>query len=130
MPHDKIFSGQPGRLRRHPNFRQAGISSLARELLLRWVEIDTDMKFNIEVGQTERHVVEFTFGQLTGDLRICVDDKLVVQNQRLINEPVREIYDLLVGDREKVAVRIEKRRKPLFGHHRRVWVDNRLAQVA
>ena len=88
------------------------------------------MKFNIEVGQSEKHLIDFTFNQLSGDLKIWVDENLVVQNQRLINEPVREIYDLVVGDREKVAVRIEKRRKPLFGHHRRVWVDNRLAQVA
>ena len=46
-----------------------------------------------------------------------------------MNEPVREIYDLLVGEREKIAVRIEKKRKPLLGHHRRVWINNRLAEV-
>jgi hypothetical protein len=87
------------------------------------------MKFNIEVGQSEKHIVEFSFFQLTGDLKILVDHNLVFQNQRLFNEPIREVFDLTVGDREKIAVRIEKRRKPLFGHRRRVWVDNRLAQV-
>lgn len=87
------------------------------------------MKFKIEVGEIEKHVVEFRFSQLIGNVKILVDNKMVVRANRLINEPVREIYDLLVGDKEKVAVRIEKRRKPLIGHHRRVWVNNRLAQV-
>lgn len=88
------------------------------------------MKFKIEVGESEKHVIEFSFNQLIGSLEIRVDDLPVVQSQRLMNEPIREIYDLLVGEKEKVAVRIEKQRKPLVGHHRRVWVNNRLAQAA
>ena len=87
------------------------------------------MKFKIEVGEAEKHLIEFKFSQLAGSLEIRVDDKLIVQSKRLLNEPVREVYDLLVGEREKVAVRIEKQRKPLLGHHRRVWINNRLAQV-
>ena len=88
------------------------------------------MKFKIEVGESEKHVIEFSFSQLIGSLEIRVDDRPVVQTKRLMNEPVREIYDLLVGEKEKVAVRFEKQRKPLLGHHRRVWINNRLAQVA
>ena len=88
------------------------------------------MKFKIEVGESEKHVIEFSFSQLTGSLEICVDNCPVVQSKRLLNEPVREIFDLLVGEKEKVAVRIEKQRKPLIGHHRRVWINNRLAQAA
>lgn len=87
------------------------------------------MKFKIEVGEVEKHVVEFNFSQLIGNLEIRVDNQPVVQTTRLINEPIEEVYDLLVGDQEKVAVRIEKRRKPLLGHRRRVWINNRLAQV-
>ena len=90
----------------------------------------TFMKFKIEVGEVEKHVIEFNFSQLVGNLEIRVDDKTVVRSKRLMNEPVREIYDLLVGEREKIAVRIEKKRKPLLGHHRRVWINNRLAEVA
>jgi hypothetical protein len=88
------------------------------------------MKFKIEVGETEKHVIEFSFNQLIGSLEIRVDDRPVVQSKRLLNEPVREVFDLLVGEKEKVAVRIEKQRKPLMGHHRRVWINNRLADVA
>ena len=88
------------------------------------------MKFKIEVGESEKHVIEFSFNQLIGSLEIRVDNRTVVQTQRLLNEPVREIFNLLVGEKEKVAVRIEKQRKPLLGHHRRVWINNRLAQAA
>jgi hypothetical protein len=87
------------------------------------------MKFKIEVGEIEKHVVEFSFNQLIGHLEILVDDKPVVQTRRLMNEPISEVYDLLVGEKEKVAVRIEKRRKQLVGHRRRVWINNRLAEV-
>jgi hypothetical protein len=88
------------------------------------------MKFKIEVGEIEKHVVEFSFNQLIGHLEIRVDDKPVVKTSRLINEPIQEVYDLLVGEKEKTTVRIEKRRKPLVGHHRCVWINNRLAQAA
>ncbi|MGA2853683.1 MAG: hypothetical protein ABSE90_06105 [Verrucomicrobiota bacterium] len=88
------------------------------------------MKFIIEVGREEKHNVEFSFNQLLGNLEIRVDGQVVVQSLRLINEPVRETYRLTVGEQEKNDVLIEKRRRPLFGHHRRVWINNHLAQVA
>ena len=50
------------------------------------------MKFKIEVGEIEKHVVEFRFSQLIGNVKILVDNKMVVRANRLINEPVREIY--------------------------------------
>ena len=68
--------------------------------------------------------------QLAGTLVITVDDQPVVKKRRVINEPVEEIYELTVGDVQKNSVRIEKRRKQLLGHRRRVWINNRLAQVA
>ncbi len=88
------------------------------------------MKFKIEVGEVEKHLIEFNFSQLAGSLEIRVDNQVILQTKRLLNEPVREVYDLLVGEREKVAIRIEKQRKPLLGHHRRVWINNRLAQAS
>ena len=87
------------------------------------------MKFNIEVGQTEKHIVEFSFNQLCGDLVIRVDHKPVCQSTRLFNEPVHEVYDFVVDGNEKYAVRIEKQRKPLFGYRNTVYVDNRLTRV-
>ena len=77
----------------------------------------------------EKHVVEFNFNQLLGNLVIRVDSEPVLQSTRVFNEPVNEVFKFVVGKKEKAEVRIEKRRKPLFGHHNRVFVDNRLARV-
>ena len=88
------------------------------------------MKFTVEIGDLEKHLIEFEFNQLFGNLSIRVDSQPVVQSTRLFNEPVHEAYDfLVVGQHEKAAVRIEKQRKPLFGHHSRVYINNRLTHV-
>jgi hypothetical protein len=87
------------------------------------------MKFNIAVGETEKHSVEFDFNQLRGTLVIRVDDKPIYQSTRLFNEPVQAVFNFVVEGREKSEVRIEQRRKPLFGHHNTVFVNNRLAKV-
>lgn len=88
------------------------------------------MKFTLEVGDLEKHVVEYEFNQLLGNLSIRVDSQPVIQSSWIFNEPERETYDfMVVGQHEKVAVRIEKQRKQLFGHHNRVFVNNRLMHV-
>lgn len=87
------------------------------------------MKFTIEVGETEKHVVEFNFNQLLGSLLILVDQEPVFQSTRIFNEPEREVYKFMVGNKEKAAVRIEKQRKQLFGHRNRVFVNDRLTRV-
>lgn len=87
------------------------------------------MKFTIEVGETEKHVVEFNFNQLLGSLLISVDQTPVFQSKRIFNEPVHETFSFVIDGREKSTVRIEKRRRQLFGHHNRVFVNNRLARV-
>lgn len=87
------------------------------------------MKFTFEVGELEKHQVEFSFNQLLGSLCIKVDGQPVCSNVRLFNEPVLEVFDLAVGRGESRSVRIEKERKPLFGHLNRLYVDNRLVRV-
>ena len=87
------------------------------------------MKFKIEVGEVEKHLVEFDHNQLIGSLLIKVDEKTVYQNRRLLNEPKEEVYKFVVGQLEKTEVRIEKIRKQLFGHRSSVYVGNRLARV-
>ena len=87
------------------------------------------MKFKIEVGEVEKHWVEFHHNQLLGSLTIKVDAKPVHQVTRLINEPVREVYRIIVGHREQSEVRIEKLRKQLLGYRNRVYVGNRLVRV-
>lgn len=87
------------------------------------------MKFQIEVGEVEKHLVEFNHNQLVGSLLIKVDKQTVYQNRRLVNEPIAEVYQFVVGQMEKTEVRIEKVRKQLFGHRNTVYVGKRLARV-
>ena len=87
------------------------------------------MKFTLEVGEIEKHLVEFNHNQLIGSLLIKVDDKPVYQSRRVFNEPIHETYHFMVGQLERSSVRIEKQRKQLFGHRNSVYVDNRLARV-
>ncbi len=87
------------------------------------------MKFAVEVGDIEKHLVEFNFNQLIGSLLIKVDQKPVVKATRLINEPVNEVFQFTVGRMVKSDIRIEKERKPLLGHRNRLYVDNRLLRV-
>jgi hypothetical protein len=87
------------------------------------------MKFSLEVGHTDRHLVEFNFNQLLGTLMIRVDDRPVFQSQRVFNEPVHEVYRFVIDGAEKSDVRIEKRRKQLFGHRNTVYVNDRITRV-
>ena len=87
------------------------------------------MRFKIELGEVEKHTVEYEFNQLLGRLSIRVDNKLVQQSVRLFSEPVREDFNLTVGDHEKHTIRIEKQRRNLYGQVNRVFVNNRLTQL-
>src|SRR3954469_412586 len=87
------------------------------------------MRFKIELGQNEKHTVEYEFNQLFGRLTIKVDDKPVQQSVRLFSEPVRQDFTLNVGEFERYTVRIEKERKNLYGQVNRVFINNRLTQL-
>jgi hypothetical protein len=87
------------------------------------------MKFAVEIGDVEKHRLEYNFNQLTGSLLIKVNERPVKQERRLINEPQLEIHVFVVGEHEKSTVRIEKERKPLLGHKNRLYVNNRLVKV-
>jgi hypothetical protein len=87
------------------------------------------MKFTLEVGSADKHLVDYNFNQLFGSLVIRVDDQPIYKSQRLINEPVREVHHFVIDGAEKSDVRIEKRRKPLFGHRNTVYVNDRITRV-
>jgi len=84
------------------------------------------MKFNLEIGEAEKHLVEFDFDQLLGQLVIKVNKQEVKRSVRLFNEPLKETHTLQVGDGETMIVRIEKERKLLFGQKCRVFLNDRL----
>lgn len=87
------------------------------------------MRFIIELGEMEKHTLEYQFNQLLGKLTIKVDHKLVQQSVRWFSEPVREDFTLTIGNHEKHTVRIEKQRKKLYGQVNRVFINNRLTQL-
>jgi len=87
------------------------------------------MKIALEIGETEKNLVEFTFNQLMGDTSIWVNRQQVAKRRRLFCEPLRESYKLQVGVNEKWEVRIEKQRKQLVGGRYSVFVNDRLVDV-
>jgi hypothetical protein len=92
-------------------------------------ESEWPVRFSIEVGDAEKHRLEYNFNQLLGSLVIKVNERPVMRSVRLINEPVQEIYAFVVGNHERSDVRIEKERMPLLGCRNRVYVNNRLVRV-
>ncbi len=92
-------------------------------------ESNIAVKFAIEIGETEKHRLEYNFNQLLGSLVIKVNERPIKQSVRLINEPVLEVHAFVVGESEKSQVRIEKERLPLLGCRNRLYVNNRLVRV-
>lgn len=92
-------------------------------------ESESSVKFAIEIGDTEKHRLEYNFNQLMGSMVIKVNDKPIKKSVRLINEPVLEVHAFVVGNHEKSNVRIEKERRQLLGCRNRLYVNNRLVKV-
>ena len=86
------------------------------------------MKFSLEIGDTEKHTIDYEFNQLLGILTIKVNQKPVKKHVRLFDEPVKELHVFVVGNQEKFSVKIEKERKLLFGQRNRVFVNDRLVK--
>lgn len=86
------------------------------------------MKFSLEIGEAEKHTIEYQFNQLLGILSIKVNEKSVKKHVRLFDEPIKELHVFVVGTHEKLAVKIEKERKLLFGQKNRVFVNERLVK--
>ena len=84
------------------------------------------MKFSIEVGEAEKHTIDFNFNQLLGKLVIQVNRQEVKRSLRLIDEPVRETHVIELGGIEDLTVRIEKERRQLVGSKCRVFLNDRL----
>ena len=86
------------------------------------------MKFSLELGTHEKHLVEFNFNQLLGRAVLKVDGEVAFKKARWFSEPLADRYEFKVGQFEKVRLRIEKERKLLLGSKYRIFVDNRLTQ--
>ena len=86
------------------------------------------MKFSLEIGDAEKHTLKYEFNQLLGTLTITVNNEPIKKQRRLFDEPLKELHTFAVGMKEKLAVKIEKERKLLFGQKNRVFVNDRLVK--
>jgi hypothetical protein len=87
------------------------------------------MRFSLESGTNEKHVIEFSFNQLLGRSSIKVDGQEVFKKERWFSEPLAERYEFEIGQFEPVHLRIEKERQRIFASKYRVYLDNRLTQL-
>ena len=90
------------------------------------------MRFSFEVGEKERHRVDFSFNQFWGNLNISVDGVAVQRDFRLLSLQLVKRYEFTVGQQELHQIAIEKERKLLFAGLRkqkyRVFVDGQLTE--
>ncbi len=84
------------------------------------------MRLQFQVGDTQRHEIEYSFSQLRGRLVIRVNRQEVFRRVRMFNEPRLERHFVRVDKNGELDVLIEKVRKPLFGHQYRVFLNGRL----
>ncbi len=87
------------------------------------------LEFRFEVGEEERHKVNFRFNRTLGPLTISVDDQPVVKKLKLFSVTTKERYELTVGETERHDVVIEKTRQGFLGgfhpQHCIAYVDKR-----
>ncbi|TDE19162.1 hypothetical protein [Actinomadura sp. 6K520] len=87
--------------------------------------------FYFEVGQYERHLVEYHYDRMWGRVRITVDHHPVVQSSLLLSFAMTKRFEFTVGHQERHHVIIDKTRKVLLAGFRpstyNVYVDGRFA---
>ena len=69
------------------------------------------MRFSFDVGDAEKHKVDFYFNQQWGKLNIDVDGRREVDDLRLFSLKLTKVYEFPVGATEQHQVRIEKKEK-------------------
>ena len=87
------------------------------------------MKFSLQVGECEKHTIEFSFNQLFGRSVVAVDGQEVFRKKRWFSEPVQDLYEVNLEGNERIHLRIEKERGHLLASRYKVYVDNRLTHL-
>jgi hypothetical protein len=86
---------------------------------------------SFEVGESERHQVQFSFNKFWGHLSITVDDTNIVRTVRIASLDLVKTWEFDVGVDEQHRVRIEKHRQLMFAGFRPqpvyAYVDGQLA---
>jgi hypothetical protein len=73
-----------------------------------------DVRYQVEIGTEERHVLDVSWDQVWGLMSIRVDGAEVVRRRHLVGLRRVRRYELSVGEREAHKVVVEKR-KTLVG---------------
>ncbi|MDO3411234.1 hypothetical protein QWJ34_15825 [Saccharibacillus sp. CPCC 101409] len=85
------------------------------------------MKFSFEIGYREKHVVEFEFNQIVGNLSIKVDGREEMSDFQTMSFSLVKTYEFEVGYEERHWIKIDKIRKLLLAGFRKtkyeVYVD-------
>jgi hypothetical protein len=72
-------------------------------------------QFEIDVGTSEIHRIEFRFNQSIGNLRISVDKRPIIRRFEMLSVSTTKRYSFNVGNEERHAVIIEKTRRRAMG---------------
>ncbi|MCQ4088392.1 hypothetical protein [Saccharibacillus sp. JS10] len=85
------------------------------------------MKFFFEVGEQERHLIEFQFNQIWGNLSIKVNGEDCIKDFITASLELVKTYRFEVGYQERHDIRIDKIRKLFLAGFRKtkyeVYVD-------
>jgi len=88
------------------------------------------MNFKLEVGNKEKHLIEFNFNLFWGSLYIKVDNRRIIKDFEIYSLKLIRTYEFEVGVKEKHIIRIEMQRKLFFAcfrkRHYKVYLDNNL----
>lgn len=88
------------------------------------------MRFELEIGEHEKHKISYYFDKIFGKLEIKVDDMILYSDFIIISVGLSDVHDFRIGQMEVHAVRIEKIRPRFWAGFRtntyRVYVDGLL----
>ena len=84
------------------------------------------MEFEYEIGQNEKHKIQFSRNRYTGEVKILTDDKEVASKSPLnlathVSFKLTHPFEFEVGSVEKHAIRIEHTRPLLLAGFRKHW---------
>ena len=82
-----------------------------------------DVRYQVEIGLEERHLLDVSWDQVWGLMSIGVDGKEVVRRRHLVGLRRVRRYELSVGEREVHQVVVEKRKTLVIGGMRHQVID-------
>lgn len=90
------------------------------------------MNFTFDVGSSEKHKVNFHLNQFIGNVRISVDNEVVVKDFRMFSTSLTKKYEFPVGGKERHDVAIEITRQLILGGARKqdykVYIDGQFQE--